>query len=43
MHKEQQNKSNIWPEVNKEYLEEWYVRGQDGELRKVVSCTAIQV
>jgi transcription factor IIIB subunit 2 len=31
---EQQNKSNIWHEVNKDYLEEWYVRGQEARRKR---------
>mmetsp|Transcript_24662 Transcript_24662/g.69359 ORF Transcript_24662/g.69359 Transcript_24662/m.69359 type:complete len:587 (+) Transcript_24662:61-1821(+) len=31
---EYQNKSDIWHEVNKEYLQEWYERGQEARRRK---------
>lgn len=31
---EQQDKSDIWHEVNKDYLEEWHVRGQEIQRRK---------
>merc|ERR1712037_71921 len=28
---EQQHKSDIWHEVNKDYLEDWHVRGQEAK------------
>lgn len=31
---EQQHKSDIWHEVNKDYLEEWHVRGQEARRKK---------
>eukprot|EP00930_Biecheleria_cincta_P072087 TRINITY_DN59532_c0_g1_i1.p1 TRINITY_DN59532_c0_g1~~TRINITY_DN59532_c0_g1_i1.p1 ORF type:complete len:602 (+),score=92.61 TRINITY_DN59532_c0_g1_i1:36-1841(+) len=32
---EQQHKSDIWHEVNKDYLEEWHVRGVEAKRRKL--------
>lgn len=31
---ERQSKSDIWHEVNKDYLEEWYIRGQEAKRKK---------
>jgi len=34
---ERKDKSDIWHEVNKDYLEEWHVRGRESKRRKTVS------
>jgi len=37
---EAQNKSDIWHEVNKDYLEEWHVRGQEARRKRKFSDDA---
>lgn len=39
---EQQNKSDMWHEVNKDYLEEWYIRGKHTKLKKDVQAAKIE-